>query len=219
MADKPNKFVLRGIVEGFVNMSKPDTKFNPAGEYKVAILVNKDDPRLKKILAEIDKVMAPALKAFQEAQAKLPPAKRHRGELHESLPYIDLEDGTLLFKFKSIASGQKLDGTPWERVIPHFGAEGRIDPKNVPAYGQGSDIAVSFTMSGFANKVAGNGASLRIEQVKLFEIQSFASGGASDFADEEFEGGYSGGGSSGSSNGDFDDEPGGDSAPDDDVDF
>lgn len=216
--EKATKFNLRGIVSGFVNMSKPDTKFNPAGEYKIAIIVNKSDPKLKPVLAEIRKVMGPKLREFQEAQAKLPPAKRHRGELHESLPYIDLEDGTLLFKFKSIASGTNAKGEHWERVIPHFGAT-RLDPKEVPAYGEGSEVAISFTAGGFANKVAGNGASLRIEQVKLYNVVKFGGGAAaSDFDDD---GGWEGGGES--TRDDFGGEDEGGYVPtptnDEDVDF
>lgn len=193
MADmKPNKFTVRGIVTGFVNMAKPDTKYNPAGEYKISIIAQKDDPKVIKLMAECQRVMGPSLKSFQEAQAKLPPVKRHRGELHESLPFVDLEDGTVMFKFKSIASGTNAKGEQWERVIPHFGADGRIDPKQVPAYGEGSDIAISCTVSGFANKVAGNGASLRLEQVKLYEVQRFGGGGASSDFDDDGEG-YSAG--------------------------
>lgn len=217
--EKANKFTLRGIVTGFVNMAKPDTKFNPAGEYKVQLIVQKNDPRVAKILAEIQKQMVPPLKAFQDAQAKLPPVKRHRGELHESLPYIDLEDGTLAFKFKSIASGVNAKGESWERVIPHFGADGRIDPKQVPAYGEGSDIAISCTVGGFANKVAGNGASLRIEQVKLYSVERFGGGGAASDFDDDGDG-YSAGGS----DDDFDEDipaghPAGQSYGDDDEQF
>lgn len=186
---KPNKFTLRGKVEGYVTMLKPDTKYKPEGEYKLQVLVNKNARGVAEALAEIDRVTEEANAAFMAANEKLPITKRFRGELPYQLPYTDLEDGRLLFKLKSIASGINLKGERWERVIPHFGGNGRIDPKQVPGYSEGTDLAVSFTINGFANKVAGQGASMRLEQVKLYEVVLFSSGNRSDFGDED-EGGY-----------------------------
>jgi len=66
----------------FVWLNEPDTKFDPAGKYKVDLKVT-------------EKEATPVIALIKEGLAKQPQPKNH------NLPYTKQSDGTYIFKMKS----------------------------------------------------------------------------------------------------------------------
>lgn len=187
MADKPNVLVTPiATVSGWVNILRPDTKYNAAGDYKIKVKVPKGA-----------RGFTAQLEAIAEAQAKAkaewlrdPKNKGKRPPQDASLPFYEDEDGNVVINFKSVASWvDKKTGETKNRVIPVFGGAGRIDPKAVPQFGEGSEVRVAYTISGFCNAAVGAGVSLRLDSVKLLTVKQFSGSSTNHFGEED-EGGY-----------------------------
>lgn len=188
---KPNRLITPlATVIGFVNILKPDTKFNPEGDYKIKVGIPMD--QAGELIEAIQGAAAEARAEFLKNPKNKPAIMKAGGPAkykEAGLPYYeDTELGLVVFSFKSKATYlDKTTGETKQRVIPIFGGKGRIDPKKVPQFGSGSTVKVAYQVSGFANAALGSGASLRIDSVKLFEVKAFGGGGS--FGDDE-EGGY-----------------------------
>lgn len=183
MADKPTVIVTpQATVFGWVNILKADTKYNAAGDYKIKVRIPKDT---KGLAAQLEKIEEAREKA-KAAWLKEPKNKGKR--LKEAdLPFYEDDEGNIVMSFKSVASWTDAkSGETRYRQIPVFGGAGRIDPKQVPQFGEGSIVRVAYTISAFANAAVGAGASLRIDSVKLIEVKQFSGGGAANhFGDDE----------------------------------
>lgn len=183
MAEKATVIVTPlATVFGWVNILKPDTKYNAAGDFKIKVRIPKDT---KGLAAQLEQIEA----AREKAKAAWLKETKNKGKRikEADLPFYEDDEGNIVMSFKSVASwtDQKTGETRY-RQIPVFGGAGRIDPKAVPQFGEGSVVRVAYTISAFANAAVGAGASLRIDSVKLIEVKQFSSGGAADhFGDDE----------------------------------
>lgn len=183
MADKPTVTVTpQATVFGWVNILKPDTKYNAAGDFKIKVRIPKDT---KGLAAQLEKIEEAREKA-KAAWLKEPKNKGKRIK-EADLPFYEDDEGNIVMSFKSVASWTDAkSGETRYRQIPVFGGAGRIDPKQVPQFGEGSIVRVAYTISAFANAAVGAGASLRIDSVKLIEVKQFSGGGAANhFGDDE----------------------------------
>ena len=186
MAEKATVIVTpQASVFGCVNILKPDTKYNAAGDYKIKVKIPKGTKGLQAQLEAIED-------ARDKAKAEFLKNPKNKGKRVKEgdLPFYDDGDGNIVMSFKSVASWvDSKTGETRNRKIPVFGGAGRIDPEKVPQFGEGSTVRVAYTLSGYCNAAVGAGVSLRIDSLKLLEVKQFSGGGAQDhFGDDE--GGY-----------------------------
>jgi hypothetical protein len=218
------KFILPKGIAIYPKLIKPDTKFDPAGKFEVKLQFDAETiaPVLEKLVELRDRFAEDKKAAFLAAK---------KPQLAKSLKLRDVgtpdydkegdENGMILLKPSSKASGVRADGSRWERTIPLFDAKGKkIEGK--PAIYGGSELKVAVIAEAY-HKADGNeiGVSLRIDAVQVIKLVSAGGKDADSFGFGEEEG-YEG---SEESAGGFGDESGGDAPasaggdPDGNVDF
>lgn len=160
-------------------LTKPDTEYNAAGEYKVSLRVSAEEaqPLMEKIDA--------AIKANHDAVVKEKGKKVKRVDP----PYtVDEDDNTVVFKFKMTASGKRKDsGEDWSQK-PGLksntkGPDGKLAdlPDDVSIWG-GTEGKVAFSI--FPYFVAGTGAGVKL-RLKAVQVIKLVSGGSDYGFDEE----------------------------------
>lgn len=178
--EKNPRFTSPRGVAGYPYLTKPDTKFNPEGEYKVDLLI-KDPTDVAKMTDLLDEQFEVA---FKKAKAEAKGAKVKEG----SRGYEEQEDGSIKVRFKLKASGKRKDGTEFTQKPALFNAKG--EPlKADKVVGSGSTIKVSFEVVPFYTKLAGAGITLRMKAVQVIKLESYAGGDASSYGFEAEEGG------------------------------
>ena len=195
-ADKPTTRVTPlAKVFGFVNVTKPDTKYKPEGEYKIRVKVPKEAAQ-----GLYEDLAALAEAEFEKVQQRVKKDPKFKASLKGKAPkqadlpfYEDDEDGTYVFTFKSKASFvSKKPGSEGEtinRTVPIWQGNKRLKADEVPKFGEGSLVKVSFVAAGFFTAAVGAGITLRLEAVKLVKAVEYTGGGSNPFGDED-EGDY-----------------------------
>ncbi len=185
MSDKPTVLTTpKGFVFGFVNILKPDTKFNPEGDFKIKLRFPKETKGLTPLLESIEKARDEAKAAFLKD-----PKNKGKRLKEADLPFYEDDEDHIVMSFKSKATWiDRKTGETRERVIPIFGGAGRLKPNEIPQFGQGSEVKVAFTINGFCNAALGAGASLRIDSLKLIKPVAFTGGSQNHFGDDDDEG-------------------------------
>ena len=176
---KAERFVSPKGIASYPHLTKPDTKFNPDGEYKVSLIVAGDDAsKIVDFLTEQHKAAV--------ARAKKENAGKRVKE--SELPFIENDDdGTVTFKFKMKAKVAPKKGDPFEQKPALFDAKGKPltgDPK----VGGGSVIKVSYEVVPYYTAIAGAGVSLRMKAVQIIELKEYSGGGTAEsygFGEEE----------------------------------
>lgn len=176
---KVERFVSPKGVASYPYLSKPDTKFNPDGEYKVSLIVAGDDA--SKVIALLTEKHEAAV-----AQAKKENAGKRVKE--GELPFIENEDdGTVTFKFKLKAKVTPKKGDPFEQKPALFDAKGK-PLTGAPKVGGGSTIKTSYEVVPYYTAIAGAGVSLRLKAVQIIELKEYSGGGNAEsygFGEEE----------------------------------
>ena len=162
----------RGVAV-YPHLSKPDTKFNERGEYKIKW--QGTGAEAEKLVKQIDAAMKESAKAASEAEAK---DKKRKVKL-ASVPYTRNEDGSVTISFKMVASGvSKKTGEAWTRRPVLFDTSGK-PYTTVPRVGGGSTVKISFELNQYARPsteqkgVVLAGANLRLEAVQIIELVEF----------------------------------------------
>ena len=175
---KAERFVSPKGTASYPYLTKPDTKFNPEGEYKVSLIVAGDDAS-KAIDFLTEQHKAAVAKAKKENAGK----RVKEGEL----PFIENDDDTVTFKFKLKAKVTPKKGGPFEQKPALFDAKGKPltgDPK----IGGGSVIKVSYEVVPYYTAIAGAGVSLRLKAVQIIELKEYSGSGNAEsygFGEEE----------------------------------
>lgn len=175
---KAERFVSPKGTASYPYLTKPDTKFNPDGEYKVSLIVA-GDAASKAIDFLTDLHKAAVAKAKKENAGK----RVKEGDL----PFIENDDGTVTFKFKLKAKVTPKKGDPFEQKPALFDAKGKPLPGD-PKVGGGSTIKVSYEVVPYYTAIAGAGISLRLKAVQIIELKEFSGGGTAEsygFGEEE----------------------------------
>jgi hypothetical protein len=157
----------------YPHLSKPDTKFNERGEYKIKW--QGSGAQAEALIKRIDAAMKESAKAAQEAEAK---DKKRKVKL-ATVPYTRNDDGSVTISFKMVASGvSKKTGEAWTRRPVLFDAAG-TPYTTIPRVGGGSTVRVSFELNQYARPsteqkgVVLAGANLRLEAVQIIELVEF----------------------------------------------
>lgn len=163
-------------------LTKPDTKFNSDGEYRVKLKLNKEEHSdfLQSLEDKAQAAYDEAVAEMKEKGGKAAAAAK-KMELHTPFEpeYDDEGDetGNVIVTIKSKASGTTKAGKAWKRKINIFNAKG-VHLKNPPAIYGGSLLKVEAEISPFsmpATKTAG--ISLRISAVQVLQLSEGNGGG------------------------------------------
>ena len=170
MAQQPITFTTPKGVAQYPWLSKPDTKFSEEGEYKVSLILPKEEAI--PILKQINEVFAENVAAESKKNGgkdikKAPP------------PYMEqLDDagnstGKVILKFKSKAA--------YKPAI--------FDAKGIPMIDSnvwgGSEIKINGSIAPYYTPLIGAGVALRLRAVQVIQYVDASTGAASKFGFEE----------------------------------
>ena len=174
MAQAPNVFTTPKGIAQYPWLSKPDTKFNEEGEYKVNLILTK-----KEAAPVIEQINAAFAENFKIQE------KEHGKDIKTANPpYTDeLDDdnkptGNVIIKFKSKAL--------YAPAI--FDAKGNV-MKDSNIWG-GSEIRVNGSIAPYYVKLIGAGVALRLRAVQVIQYVEGGTGSADRFGFEEVDGGF-----------------------------
>ena len=170
MAQQPITFTTPKGIAQYPWLSKPDTKFSEEGEYKVSLILSKEEAI--PILKQINEVFAENVAAETKKNGgkdikKAPP------------PYMEqLDDagnstGKVILKFKSKAA--------YKPAI--------FDAKGIPMIDSnvwgGSEIKINGSIAPYYTPLIGAGVALRLRAVQVIQYVDASTGAASKFGFEE----------------------------------
>lgn len=192
---------------GYVNLIKPDTKYKAEGEFKIKVKVPVAAPGA---VAQFEMLAELATKAYEDTVKKAAKDQKFKASLKGKAPkvadlpfYKDDDEGVFVYTFKTKASYvSKKPGTEGQtitRTVPIWGPNGRYAPDDIPSFGAGSKVRISFTAAEFFTVTVGAGITLRLEAVKLIKAVAYSGTGNDPFGDDDQDGSedYSGQGAAG----------------------
>lgn len=184
--EKAPRLTMPKGVAIFPWLNRADTKYKPAGEYRVKVRYQRED--VEEIITKLDELKEKAL-----AEAKKNPKNKGK-KVRDNDYYTTVVDdngdetGEVEFSFKRLAAGTRKDGTKWTAKPDLFGPDGKKLDADVLIFG-GSVIRVSFEVVPYDTPAAGAGISLRLMAVKVVELSEGNRSAASyGFEDDEEEG-------------------------------
>lgn len=196
------RFVSPRGVARYPWLNKPDTKYNPEGEYKVTLQfadAELDKPITHKKFPEYDgktlrQILDEAAEAaYQEARSKAKNAadKKKIQKADPYQPVCDEEgnetgDVTLHFKMRAKVTTKKTREVFEQKP---FMVDAKRNPTTAVVFG-GSELKISFEVIPYfvaSSKTAG--VTLRMKNVQVLSLAERQSGGADEFDEEE---GYEG---------------------------
>ena len=168
-------------------LTKPDTQFNPDGEYKVKLKLS-PDAELKDSKGESRGTLQEFLDAMtgkSVAKAKQENPKKRIKEA--DAPYtFDEDDGSLLVNFKLKAKVKTKDGSEFEQAVALFDAKGK--PFDGDEIWGGSTVKVSFEVVPFYTAMIGAGLTLRLKAAQIIELKKGGEQSADSFGFGEEDG-------------------------------
>ena len=160
-------------------LTKPDTKFNPDGEYKISVEI--PGAAAQDIVTFLDEQFAASV---AKAKKDNPGKKIKEGDV----PYsVDDDTGKVTVRFKLKAKVTPKQGDPFEQRPALFDAKGK--PIGADAkIGGGSKVKVAYELIPYYTAIAGAGVSLRLKAVQVIDLVEFSGGASSEaygFGEEE----------------------------------
>ena len=174
MAQAPNVFTTPKGIAQYPWLSKPDTKFNEEGEYKVNLVLTKEDAT--PVIEQINAAFAENLKVQIKENGK--DIKTANPPYMDELGDDGKPTGNVIIKFKSKAL--------YPPAI--FDAKGDV-MKESNIWG-GSEIRVNGSIAPYYVKLIGAGVSLRLRAVQVIQYVEGGTGSADRFGFEEVDGGF-----------------------------
>ena len=176
---KPRFTTPKGTAQ-YPYLTKPDTKFNPEGEYKVKL--------------ELDAADAGELISFLDEQVELAVEKAKKDPKNAGkkikvgdAPYsVNEETGKASISFKLKAKVTTKSGETFEQRPAIFDAKGKpITDVNI---GGGSKVKVAYEVVPFYTALVGASISLRMKAVQVIDLVEFSGGASAEgygFGEEE----------------------------------
>ena len=172
-------------------LNAPDTKFNPLGEYKVEVIVNREEEWAQQLIEKIDSVHEENIANYKKQ------TKKRNAKVCDDLPYrivyaldeegeeTDEETGEVCFRFKMAAKVTPKKGEPFTQKPALFDAKRNEVTARI---GGGSTVRVSGELYAWVNDALGCGVSLRLKAVQVIELVEFGGGDAAMYGFDEEEG-------------------------------
>mgnify|MGYP003132102823 FL=1 len=162
----------------YPHLSKPDTKFNEDGEYRVNLRLSMDDA--KPLLKELHTILKDHVEEVKSEKGK---SKIKT----QDLPYNEVEtEGSptgevdVKFKLKAVAGS---NDNKWEQRPALFNDKGeRMNPEETNV-GSGSAIKIGFEVFPYYTGSLGAGLSLRMKAVQVLDLVEF---GGNEFDNFDF---------------------------------
>ncbi len=177
-AKNPRYTTPAGIAQ-YPYLTKPDTKFNPDGEYKISLEV-KDPNAAAPLMSFLDEQLEASI---AKAKKDNPGKRIKEGEA----PYqVNDDTGAVTFRFKLKAKVTPKQGDPFEQRPAIFDAKGK--PMQEAKIGGGSKVKVAYELIPYYTASAGAGVSLRLKAVQVIDLVEFSGGASADafgFGEEE----------------------------------
>ena len=168
-AKNPRYVTPAGIAQ-YPYLSKPDTKFNPDGEYKLKLEIPGD--QAQDIVTFLDE-------QHEAAQAKAKKENPGKKIKEGTCPYeVDDDSGKVTVSFKLKAKVTPKNGDPFEQRPALFDAKGKpLQDVNV---GGGSKVKVAYELVPYYTAIAGAGVSLRLKAVQVIDLKEYSGGASAD---------------------------------------
>jgi len=164
----------------YPHLNKPDTKFNPDGEYKLTLsLTSEESTNLLKALEEQIEL------SKKDAEDR---AKGKKVKVADPPYSINEEDGNYQFKFKLKAKAKSSKtGNEWEQKPAIFDSDLKPLSPEKQIWG-GTEGKVSFEVIRYFVPLTGAGISLRLKAVQILELVEGSGGDGSKFGFKEEQG-------------------------------
>jgi len=176
---KNPRYVTPAGTAQYPYLTKPDTKFNPDGEYKLKLEIPAD--QAQDIVTFLDE-------QHELAQAKAKKENAGKKIKEGNAPYEVSEDsGKVVVNFKLKAKVTPKNGDPFEQRPALFDAKGKPLSTDV-SIGGGSTVKVAYEVMPYYTAIAGAGVSLRVKAVQVINLVEYSGGagaGAFGFGEEE----------------------------------
>ncbi|OZB49767.1 MAG: hypothetical protein B7X60_00170 [Polynucleobacter sp. 39-45-136] len=147
-------------------LTKPDTKFNPDGDYSVALTFRDDDGQFSTLINN----------AVEESVAKAKEENKGKKIKESGSPITENDDGSITLKFKLKAKVTPKNGESFEQRPALFDAKGTPLSKDTKI-GGGTKMKVAFELVPFYTALAGAGVSLRLKAAQVIDLVEYAGGG------------------------------------------
>lgn len=147
-------------------LTRPDTKFNPDGDYTVALTFRDDDGQFSTMINN----------AVEQSVAQAKAQNSGKKIKETGAPITENDDGSITLKFKLKAKVTPKNGEPFEQRPALFDAKGTplgLDTK----IGGGTKMKVAFEMVPYYTALAGAGVTLRLKAAQVIELVEYSSGG------------------------------------------
>lgn len=169
--EKNIRYVTPAGIAQYPRLTKPDTKFNPDGEYKVKLEI-RDPAEAAKLTAFLDEQFDLAV---AKAKKENPGKKIKTGDV----PYhTDEETGTVIVNFKLKAKVTPKKGDPFEQKPAIFDAKGK--PLKDANIGGGSKLKIAYEIVQYYTAIAGAGISLRLKAAQVIDLVEYTGGAGAD---------------------------------------
>ena len=189
--EKATRYVTPAGIAQYPYLTKPDTKFNPDGEYKCKLEIS-DPDAVARLTAFLDEQVEKSV----ELAKKDPGKKIKTGDA----PYqLDEETGKLSMSFKLKAKVTPKKGDPFEQRPAIFDAKGK--PVKDVSIGGGSKLKIAYEVVPFYTALVGASISLRLKGAQVLELVEFSGGASADSFGFGEEDGYEAEDNSAESNG------------------
>jgi hypothetical protein len=181
MTKKPKapRFVTPIGAAQYPHLTKPDTKFNPDGEYKVSLEL--DASAAEEIVSFLDE-------QFEQSVANAKKENAGKKIKEGDVPYsVNEENGKVTVRFKLKAKVTPKKGEPWDQKVAIFDAKGKPILGEIKI-GGGTKMKVSYELVPYYTAIAGAGISLRVRAVQIIELVEYGSGaqaGSFGFGEED----------------------------------
>ena len=171
MVNTNPRFVSPLGVAVYPYLHKPDTKFNPDGDYKTTLRVKKDDA--KETITRIDEAITASTNQVKKNGSKSVKTANPPYKIDENGDYL------INFKLKAKVLNSKT-GNSWTQRPALFDATGKPIAKDTIVWG-GSEMKVSYELVPYHTTLVGAGVSLRLKAAQILKLVSGEGAAASSF--------------------------------------
>lgn len=179
-----------GVVEGYISVVEPSTKFNPEGEYNIQVLVpNKEGIALAKTIVNMQDMQFDEYRKNSkkvEITAVKPYVKVEKDENGRIIKETPDPEGRYIIKAKNKAYIK--NGVVGQKIQIF---DSKLNPMTGVKFGAGSKVRLGLTLEGYSTNL-GTGVSVKLRMVQVLEMASFGGYKADDFFTEtegyEFDG-------------------------------
>ena len=179
------KIVSPEGVSQYAWLTKPDTKFDKDGHYKVNLVVPTD--KASSLIKQIDEEMKKSVELAAENN-KGKKVKQANAPYEEEVDESGKPTGNTIFKFKRKAQIISADGKVIPFKVALFDSSGK--PLTDANVWSGSQMKVSAELVHWFTAMAGAGVSLRLRAVQITKLVEGGAGNAEGYGFNKVEGGY-----------------------------